>query len=148
MLYVEGVSVYNSHIMFQLKVDTYVYNQNVTKSIKKTITTVKGSYHQCDLDICPEESADKQCVANCVMTTIFVTIVQVVQWKTKDIDAILHSCNTLYMKIPETHEYFLLTDVGNTDREYGQKYSIKICKRCWYFSWGSIEFLIYSYLMQ
>ena len=75
-----------------------------------------------------QESAGTKCVTNCVMATIYATIVHVVQWNTRDLDGILHTGNRLYMKIPKTYEYLLITDIGNTITEYGHSYKIKICK--------------------
>ena len=46
----------------------------------------------------------------------------------KDLNGILQASNRLYMKILKTHEYLLVTDIGNTVTEYGQRYSIEICK--------------------
>ena len=62
------------------------------------------------------------------MTTVSVAIVPVIQWNAKDLDGILHAENRLYMKIPKTYDYLLVTDIGNTVMEYGQRYNIGICK--------------------
>ena len=67
---------------------------------------------------------------NYVMATIYATVFPVVQWKTKDLDGILHTGNRLYMTIHKTHEYLIVIDIGNAVTEYGQGYSIDICKRC------------------
>ena len=40
-------------------------SKNITKDIIKSSTTVKGSFHQGDLNMFPWESAGNQCVANC-----------------------------------------------------------------------------------
>ena len=41
----------------------------------------------------------------------------------------IYMVNRLCMSILKTHEYLLLIDVGNTVREYGQKYSIRNMQR-------------------
>ena len=97
-------------------------------TLKRAITTLKGSCHQGHLNIFPGESAGKQCVANCVMATIYATIFPVAQWNTKDVDHILHAGNRLYMKILKTLEYFQVTDIGNFVTKYGQRYNIEMFK--------------------
>ena len=101
---------------------------NVTKHSKKSNSIVKGICHQGDLSVFLGESAGKQCVANCVMATIYATIVSVVQWNTKDVDGILHAGSTLYSKIAKTYVYLLVTAIENTVTEYGQRCNIEICK--------------------
>ena len=72
-------------------------------------------------------------MANCVMATIYPALAPVVQWNTKDLDGILHAGNRLHMKIPKTHEYLLISYMGNTLTKCGQRYNIATCRDVWYF---------------
>ena len=62
----------------------------------------------------PRESVGKQCLTNCVLATVYAMIVPVGQWNTKYLDGILHAGHRLYLRIPKTHEYFVVTYIGNT----------------------------------
>ena len=77
--------------------------------------TVKGTFHQGDLNIFLGESTGKQCIGNCVVATIYAAIVPLVQWNKKGLDGILHAANRLYMNIPK---HLLVTDIQSTVTEY------------------------------
>ena len=90
--------------------------------------TIRGTFHQGDLQIFPPESVGKQCVQNCVMAIAYSLIFPFHRWQSVHLDCILVTRNNLHAKIASTHDYLLSSDIPECLPEFGADFIINIEK--------------------
>ena len=94
------------------------------KLINKMYATIRGTFHQGDIWVFPPESVGKQCVANCAMAIIYISVMPVDQLQSEHLDCILVTGNKLYLTIHSSHDYLIISDIPDVVTEYGGYYNI------------------------
>ena len=97
--------------------------QNRSKLIEKV---VKGSFHQGDTSVFGQNSAGRQCVANCVIAGLYNFIVLVSNWTTHNLYNILWSGDKLYKSISKTNFLLQVHDIGPQITAFENTYDFHI----------------------
>ena len=87
---------------------------------------VKGSFHQCDTSVFDQNSVGRQCVANCVITGLYNSIVLVSNWTSHNLDNILWCGDKLYKSISKTNFLLQVHDIGPQVTAFGNTYDFHI----------------------
>ena len=86
--------------------------------------TIRGTFHQGDIQVFPPESVGKQCVANCAMAVIYTSVMPVDQLLSEHLNCILETGNKPYLTIHSSHDYLIISDIPDVVTEYGGHYNI------------------------